>query len=83
LRFLAGDPVPPILRGRVARSGDGVGTAVDGAVVSPVAEGAELATESLRFNPADDTFNSEVTSMVTVGRASRLNSVFGDAVTQQ
>jgi hypothetical protein len=43
-----------------------VATAVEAAVVAPVADGVELSTESLRCNAAEDEFNNEVTSIVTV-----------------
>lgn len=50
------------------RSGEGVGTAVDVAVVSPVAEGVELPTESLRCSAAaaEAEFSSEVTSIASL-----------------
>jgi len=73
VRFRPGDRDPLALRGGVG-SGDGVGTAVDVAVVSPVAEGVELPTESLLCSAAaaaaaaaataDDELSSEVTSMM-------------------
>lgn len=73
LRFLTGDRDPlPLLAGVL--SGDGVGTAVEEAVVSPVAEGVELATESLRFSPApaEEAFKSDVTFIVAESPPARL-----------
>jgi hypothetical protein len=66
VRFRPGDLDPLVLRGGGVRSGDGVGTAVEDAVVSPVAEGVELSTESLLCNAAaaEDELRSEVTSMM-------------------
>lgn len=67
VRFRPGDLDPLALRGGV-RSGDGVGTAVDVAVVSPVADGVELPTESLLCKAAaaaaEDELRSEVTSIL-------------------
>lgn len=59
----------PLVRLEGVRSGEGVCTAVEAAVVPAVAEGVvELATESLRCcNAAEDEFKSEVTSIVKVG----------------
>ena len=63
--FLFGDRDPLARRAGVCR-GDGVGTAVEVTVVSPVVEGAELPTESLlSTDTVDDEFKSEVTSIVT------------------
>jgi hypothetical protein len=68
VRFRPGDLDPLVLRGGGVRSGDGVGTAVEEAVVSPVADGVELSTESLLCNAAaaaaEDELRSEVTSMM-------------------
>ena len=67
--FRLGDRDPLVLRGGV-RSGEGVWTAVEAAVVSPVAEGVELLTESLRCRAAaaaaaaEDELRSEVTSIL-------------------
>lgn len=64
VRFRAGDREPLVRRGGVR---SGVATAVEGAVVSPVADGVELPTESLRSSdssPAEQSFRSRVTSIV-------------------
>ena len=62
----------PLVRLEGVRSGEGVCTAVEAAVVPAVAEGVELATESLRCcSAAEDEFNSEVTSIAKVGMTTK------------
>lgn len=77
IRWLRAGDLDPLLRLEGLCRGDGVWTAVEGAVVSPVADGVELATESLLFSPCPaDELRSEMTSIMTATRSPVAQLVF-------